>query len=134
MSVPEWSEEFATGIETLDAQHRLLFETLDNLEQSIRGGRSHPMLRQTLLEVDNYIKEHFIAEEELFLKYEFPKTKEHVAAHRQFAEEILAFYPRIEQDRLDALVMSEYLRIWILTHVMKMDMECKAFFRSIGVI
>jgi len=134
MSSPEWSSQYETGIEVIDLQHRKIFEALTRLEQSIRIGKSDMWLKQIVGEMERYAKEHFISEEELFVKYAYPKADEHRAAHRRFASEVLTFYPRIEQDRLDALAISGYLKIWIYDHVMKMDMEYKAYFRSIGVI
>jgi hemerythrin len=36
----EWGEEFATGNREVDAQHRRLFEMLNNLEWRINRGNS----------------------------------------------------------------------------------------------
>jgi len=134
MSSPEWSKSFETGIEVIDLQHRMLFDTVAKLEEAIREGKAQTGLKKTLTEIDNYINEHFIAEEELFAKHRYPKAAAHRAAHRQFGEEVLAFYPRFEDHTLDALAMCQFLRVWLHTHVMRMDMDYKDYFKSTGVI
>lgn len=130
----EWSESLETGMEEIDNQHRGIIASLGKLEESIRLGKSNAMIGQILSELKKYAFEHFSSEEIIFDKYNFPDAAAHKELHRQFFDEVSKFEASFENDKLDALAVSGYLRLWISNHVMRKDMEYKVFFEGIGVI
>jgi hemerythrin-like metal-binding protein len=63
-----WSECFATHIETIDSQHKKLFELLNKLSDNFnKNGPSEDSIDEVLKKLIHYAHEHFIEEELLML-------------------------------------------------------------------
>lgn len=127
MSFIPWQEDYATGIEAIDEQHRHLFHLIDELYTRILNCENMEEERkiagQILQSLIYYVEEHFSEEEALFNNSKYPDAHAHKAAHDHFRsrlDELLRSY----QD--GALGLSNdilvFLRDWLIGHVTKTDM------------
>ena len=88
-----WNENFATGLEEIDRQHRGLVELVNRLPALSAGVPGAPELAVVLSELRSYVAIHFSTEETLWgrLPHEGPLApllSEHEEEHRDFAQRV----------------------------------------------
>ncbi len=59
----EWTEKLATGISTIDSQHKELFRRINNLVTAIKERRCKTEIDGTIKFLDDYARVHFSEEE-----------------------------------------------------------------------
>src|SRR3990172_2677209 len=60
----EWTEKLATGISTIDSQHKELFKRINNLVTAIKQRRCKTEIDGTIKFLDDYARVHFAEEEQ----------------------------------------------------------------------
>jgi hemerythrin len=117
-----WSEDFATGVAEIDAQHRELLEQVERLLGAIQ---SDPTAVGRLLDfLGDYALSHFEMEERLMERHAYPAAESHRAAHAGF----VGAFGRIRYDfDLDGLtegmveLITSWLVVWLKGHILEMD-------------
>ena len=69
-----WDLTLDIGIDSIDNQHKELFNRLDQLLSSIDEGRSNDEVIKTLDFLEEYVVKHFNEEEEIQNKINYPLT------------------------------------------------------------
>ncbi len=110
-----------------DAQHQVLFEILDLIDEPDAG----PEIVQRL---QRYTESHFELEEHYMQVLDYPAYGEHKRAHDQFRDEIDSLLHADQQfnEQLGTLVAT-YLRAWLKGHVFGSDKELEAFILASSV-
>jgi len=120
--VLEFKPEYSVGVARIDAQHRKLFQWVNELEQAMRQGRGRDVLEKVLGGLVAYTREHFAAEEELMLKTGYPELAQHKAVHDGFIRRVAEFQQRHQAGELGLSVeLVSWLGDWIRNHVLGMD-------------
>ncbi len=118
----EWKPEYSVGVARIDAQHRKLFDYINELEQAMRKGQGREVLGKVLRNLLAYTREHFATEEELMRRTDFPELAQHKAAHDAFVEKALTFERRHTAGELGLTVeLVSSLADWVRNHVLGMD-------------
>ncbi len=128
MPFVEWSDEFSTGIEEIDGEHKRLLELLNALHDAVEAGCTHERIDKALDALKLYGIYHFAREEELFLSTDYPDAERHRGQHRALAitvNEICEDFRLGGSDALPRQVL-DFLKNWLLDHFMGAD-------RSFGV-
>ena len=141
MSIPGWQDVWSLQIEVIDAEHRLLVETLGDLARRFTlepGGapempradaaesvRQHDALIAALEGLGAQAREHFQHEEAFMRSIDYPD----LGAHRSEHSLLLAEYIEMVRDlapgpvtRLDPETVSA-LRAWLVGHILGPDRE-----------
>jgi hemerythrin-like metal-binding protein len=118
-----WTEEFITGIESIDDQHRQLVDLVNKFEEASRKGRGSRVMSDILNDLVGYTQEHFAHEERIMAESGFPATREHTARHRQLLQKVERFQYEFEKEgkRVTGEVR-DLLRYWISSHILQDDM------------
>jgi hemerythrin len=120
--VLEFKPEYSVGVARIDAQHRKLFQWVNEREQAMGQGRGRDVLEKVLGGLVAYTREHFAAEEELMLKTSYPELAQHKAAHDGFIRRTAEFQQRHQAGELGVSVeLVSWLGDWIRNHVLGMD-------------
>lgn len=128
-----WSNDLATGVPEIDDQHKEIFNRFDRLFAACSEGRGKDEVLQLIVFLDDYIKEHFTAEEKLQIRNAYPDYASHKAQHTRFIAEVhrLAAAFRDEGATLPLVIMTnKTLSSWLVQHISKIDMEFAAYLRS----
>ena len=91
MAFINWSEEFITGIQSIDDQHRHLVDLANKFEEASRRGKGSRIMSEILNDLVGYTQEHFAHEEKIMQDCGFPGLKKHTARHRQLLQKIERF-------------------------------------------
>lgn len=120
----EWKPDYSVGVARIDAQHRKLFDYVNELESAMRQGQGRQVISKVLRNLAAYTKEHFAAEEGLMRKAEYPDLARHKAVHDGFVAQVAEFERRHEAGELSVTVeVVSWLGDWVRNHVLKMDQQ-----------
>ena len=130
----EWSADLSVGIDRFDEQHLKLIEILQELEEAIRVGRDADLIEDTIVNLFNYAKVHFSAEEELLRQHKYPEEKLHVLEHSKFIAKAFEFRENFDakRPRLN-LELTNFLSGWILSHIQITDQRYTKYLNKHGV-
>ncbi|MGB9604440.1 MAG: bacteriohemerythrin [Bryobacteraceae bacterium] len=127
----EWKAEYSVGVARIDAQHRKLFDYVNELEQAMRKGQGRQVLDKVLGNLTAYTREHFATEEELMLKTGYPELGPHKAAHDGFVRRIEEFRCQHQAGEVGVTVeLVSSLGDWVRNHVLGMDRKYAPHFAA----
>ncbi len=124
----EWKESYSVGVPLFDEQHKYLVDLLNEMIESSNSGSDRKELFAICNKIIGYAEEHFQSEENMMNKCNYPKLKEHQQEHTKLIEDVFLMY----QDFCtggDTSVgdLVDFLKDWLLDHILGSDMEYKAF-------
>jgi hemerythrin len=124
-----WEGGYKIGHEEMDAEHLFLFAMLNQLDINIREHREAECLRDVLNALRAYIDYHFAHEELLMKAWDYPAFDAHEAMHQRFVSEIARLRAEVgEHDMAEtALKLRDFIRGWLLSHILEADAEYAAF-------
>lgn len=133
-----WQPEYSVDVKIIDLQHQRLFSILNTLYDELHGKSNDkatmPIVEKTLLDLKAYVQFHFAEEEKFFKKFEYEKTKEHVAQHNFYEEKINELYARYANGELNMEAeIIDFLDEWILKHINIADKQYTQCFHEHGL-
>lgn len=124
----EWKEDYATGIESIDIQHKQLFSMADELYDmvlDVEGTIQRPRLLTLIKSFETYANNHFSDEEELLRNGEYPDLQGHLLEHRKFVSYMNEAHENIassdKQQTVNELI--KFMTHWVFTHVLEADQQ-----------
>jgi hemerythrin-like metal-binding protein len=130
-----WNDDLSVGIDSIDAQHKVLIKTLNQIASDIGTKDTEANTKELVGKLGMYIKEHFSYEEKLFEKYEWEGKNHHKNQHELLKKkvvEIISHYSDSTKAQVD-LELVVMLHNWINDHINKEDKEYSDFLISHGV-
>jgi len=125
-----WTSDLATGVHQIDDQHKEIFDRVNRLSEACNEGRGKEEVLKLLLFLEDYVKEHFAAEERLQLRYGYPKYALHKSQHTRFIADIARLETafKTEGATLSLVIMTNKTLVsWLLQHIGKTDKELGAY-------
>ena len=89
-----WSENDAVNVESIDAQHRKMINIVNHLHSLFT---TKDRSDTTLLELDEYLKEHFHTEETFMIENKYPGYISHKLEHDRYYAKISNFVQSINK-------------------------------------
>lgn len=136
-----WRPQMAIGHDEIDADHRYLILLINTVELVLRFLENRPHIEMALEELRRYAAGHFEREERIQIAWGYIQFDEHRQAHRQLLRELDVLVNSIEvllddpavgpeglRDRSQEL--TNFLRHWLVDHVMKSDMQLVPLFKK----
>lgn len=133
MALFEWNEDLATGIETIDNQHKKLISIINELHESMKQGKGKEIINRVLEELLSYTKYHFGTEEELFKKYNYLESSAHIKAHTEFTNKINKYIDGAKNSIAPTVSVFNYLVDWLRNHILLVDKKYVPLFKEMGV-
>ncbi len=122
MSTFEWKSDFCTGIEEMDKHHKLFFNYLKELEETVGGNKSREVIDRGIKQVENYIKYHFAEEEKLLKVTGNPDYAYQKSQHDFFVSQISELKDGFSKgDQTVPVSTFVFLRDWFLHHILETD-------------
>ena len=131
----DWKEEYSVGIDTINKQHKVIIELMNDLFESIRDAREDLIIKEILEELLKYSNYHFGLEKTLFDKYNYPKSEEHLKEHNYFISKI-EFFMKETNSNIQSVPIEtlDYLKNWFKNHMMMKDVDYSKYFQEKDVI
>ena len=130
----KWEQAtMATGIPTVDAQHRQLIDWLNDLLAAMSQGQGRNQVSSVLDKLDKYVETHFAHEEDCMVKYHCSVAAANIAAHayfvNAFAEMRAEYEAKGASSHLVMRVETE-LAQWFANHIKGVDAQLGPCVRS----
>jgi len=118
----EWDNSFATGIRSIDDQHRKLFDMVNDLHDAMQQKRSKDAIGQILNRLIEYTGSHFAHEEDAFRKTRYPDEASHKQEHSKLVGQVLDLQGKFNAGEA-VLTQSviEFLQGWLINHIKGTD-------------
>ena len=94
----EWNTDLATGINQIDAQHKMLIQCLKDISEAVSSNKGPEYVLKTLNFLDEYARFHFDAEEMYMDMYKYPQSNQHQKEHQSFLEIIEDLREEFKED------------------------------------
>jgi hemerythrin len=121
----KWVDELSVGIEFIDRQHQEMFNRINRLLRAIGEIGGAEQVVSTAAFLQEYVVEHFTAEEEQMVLYEYPGLAQHKEHHEYFRGEVAKLCRRLEEQGTDEKLLveaQELLVDWFHDHILQVDM------------
>jgi hemerythrin len=134
----KWKEEYCTGIDVIDKQHKQLLEIgarIFDLANAKDGYDRYDEILEVLYELKDYTVYHFGFEEELMVKHGYEHYEPHKFQHYFVIKKINKFQNEdIDSEQGETILkLAEFISDWISNHILVEDMKYKEFFIGNGV-
>jgi hemerythrin len=128
----EWKEEYSTGIDEIDRQHKELLSMIEKIYNIGQNILEKDYVDQLLKELVIKLHEHFDCEEELMKKYNYPKLDDQIQQHKQIYENIQQQIVEVRKEQFRLLQLLFHLGRWFVDHDNKFDKELGKYIKSVS--
>ncbi|MCX8027341.1 MAG: bacteriohemerythrin [Thermodesulfovibrionales bacterium] len=129
-----WDDAYKINISEIDAQHKKLFELINDLHSALKGGRARDVLEDILSRLTIYCNTHFATEERHMRNYSYPEYRVHKTQHDELTQKTNEFYERFKSAKSDiTLDLMEFLKGWLQNHILKMDKQFGVYLNLKGL-
>jgi len=118
----EWKEDFVTGNDEVDNEHRQLFAKINKLyEMFLDTNKYHKEIPELTEQLKSIMLEHFEIENELLEKYNIESYEEHIKIHNEIKESICEIDKYNLPVIIAALLLSDIIINYFLKHFPEYD-------------
>lgn len=122
-----WNDAYRIGLESVDAQHRTLFEIVGRIYALEEHPDTKDAIRGIFYDLSDYMQQHFANEEAYMAAIGYPGLNEHREHHRRIIEGVATLVRN--PVRLDILKtkMKVAAKRMLVDHILIEDLKIKAW-------
>lgn len=128
-----WTPDLATGIRQIDLQHQELIEIINEFEAALEAGDDGRAMDDLLPRLAAYVAFHFATEEAMVPGVPGGASHKalHTAQHKDFSGRVMKLKAMSGHElRFEMLTMLDYLKQWLVDHIMKTDKQLASLVMS----
>ena len=126
-----WGPKLILGIDKIDEQHKELVSLINQLHKSMKLKKGRQKSGEILKGLADYTVYHFGFEEELFEKYDYPETAEHIKIHKDLVTQVVDFKIQFEEGRATLTMdLMNFLTDWLKNHTLNTDKKYVPFLKK----
>ncbi len=130
----KWSDDFSVKVLSIDEQHKKLFTLINDFYSGLEKKSSKERMAELIKGLKDYSLYHFSTEEKYMEMYNFYGYKNHKKEHEIFITKIIDISERYESGRLViSLEITDFIKNWIVNHVLGTDKKYSSLFIDKGV-
>lgn len=130
----QWDDKYSVGIQSIDNQHKEIFQILNKLLEAMKMGHSSDVTSQIILELERYAIIHFQKEEFFFQRFNFQGSADHIREHNDFTEKVASLKADLKSGKITlSLELLNFLKEWIDHHILVIDKQYSECFRKNGL-
>lgn len=135
-----WKDKYELGVTLIDTQHKELFQRVEAFLKTLRETSSWEekvsRVNETLEFMNEYVVEHFRAEEAYQRKIGYPGYEEHRKIHAEMVHYVLQVTAQYKEKGFDQQLMQQFsgkLLAWLINHVAAEDQRIATYAIERGV-
>jgi hemerythrin len=130
----QWKDEYSVGITHIDRDHKKLIKLLNQFTVAYDHDMSEEFEKEALKALVNYTKYHFKREEKMMCENDYPDFVAHQIKHQEMIEQVNTFVDLYNEKGHDALKdISEYLTVWLISHINGTDKGYSQYLNERGI-
>ena len=129
-----WDEMYATGIGSIDDQHKHLISLLNRMFEALLQKRGKEEVSYVIEEMHRYAEYHFHTEESLMEKAGYSDLAEHRVYHDAFISKVNDFSFKYNQnDEALCAEVTIFLTNWLNEHLSTIDQKYVPALKNAGI-
>lgn len=129
----DWWEDYSTGNQQMDNQHKKLFGYIQDLHEAMQVGKGKDILEKTLDGLIDYTRTHFKDEEELLKKYNYPGLLAQQIEHERLTTTVIDLQEKFKKGQAAlSVTTSNFLKDWLMDHILGTDKKYGPFLKKLG--
>jgi len=130
-----WDSSYSVGVKELDDQHKKMIDFINDLEQALGIADNRDVIVGVLNGLVSYTKDHFATEELYFKKFDYDKTDAHIKEHVDLIAEVEQLVYQFEiGETIDIKKVLDFLKTWLIEHILGADQEYVNCFKDNGLV
>lgn len=125
-----WDDKFKTGHPSIDFQHRVFFDLLQNFAAEVKQGSNPTALRRLAIELYKFADFHFFSEENIMLKIGYPEFAHHHDLHQALLHELRSYIEALAVEAPRGEDMLDFLTKWFVSHTASEDLKLAVYVRT----
>lgn len=121
-----WNDRLETKIKMIDDEHQILVDKINKLVAALEVhlvDHDNKKLLESFDDMASYTIEHFTDEERFMQSFQYPQFESHKKIHEKLLNEVGNFRDQITKNALDHKILVNFLRNWLVSHIMGVDMQ-----------
>lgn len=121
----EWTKDLEIGVPFVDADHKVLINLLNQVDECITQNEETTVLGSVLDALVEYTDYHFYREEKMMEFSGYEDLSKHAAIHRELSGQVRQVYTDFQADpwSVDPTSVRDFLQNWLIDHIMGHDFE-----------
>lgn len=121
----------SVGNRFIDADHRNIIDIVNKLHDAMQERKGDKVLNQVLFDLVVYTKGHFTREEQHMRSIDFSGLEAHKREHDMLLQQVAEFRRDLQEGKgTRTIQVAEFLRTWLMEHIMESDMALAAAIRK----
>ena len=134
MALINWNETYSVKVKEIDVQHKKLVNIINELHDKMKEGKGKEVVEKLLAELLDYTVFHFSFEEKLLNINNYPDNKTHAKLHADLMEQVQVFRNKVKSgNSLLSLELMNFLKKWLVEHILDSDKKYSAFLNAKGI-
>ena len=127
-----WSDFLSVGVPEMDDEHRQFVARVNELNKAIIESEDKAVVLRAVERLLNDAKLHFLHEEELLEKWNYPELADHIALHVELRAQFERATKEIAEDELSFVWALKALRLKqaLVEHLVKEDRKYHDFLQA----
>ncbi len=126
-----WHKNLNLDVSRIDNMHRHMVDLVNELLAKIDQGEGEETVRPLLTKLREYTVYHFHDEEAFMQEIRYPGLAKHQQDHKELVDKVKKFQRDIYKHRtVTPQMLLEFLREWLLNHILRVDMDIRDFIRE----
>ena len=122
----QWHPDLATGHHEIDADHKEIFDKINELIVACKEKKEKPVVTELLRYLNRYVHSHFVLEESYLLQQGALNIQEHIRQHDCLRKNLDEITSESMLSGVNLSVVAKTLKLtylWLKDHIQKMDKE-----------
>ena len=128
-----WSDDFTTGNDRMDDDHRRLLSLFNEFSMAVNAGKGGTIVRGVLDELVDYTRYHFAREELLMMEAHYPDYLHHKKMHDIFARQVEDVCNHLSVGADMCAFLLSFLAKWLSGHILGADRKLGRYLGRQGV-
>jgi hemerythrin len=121
MAARAWDDGIGTGVDSMDAEHRLQVSLVNAIEELVRSGGGAELAGKATAQLVDFTNVHFLSEELMMRLYSYPQHDAHKLEHAGLVEQVADLQRKVAAGDATALEAIDALHGWLTKHIRSMD-------------
>ncbi len=126
----EWKDEYAVGIEEIDTQHKIMLEMIEKIYNFGENIVDKSYVDKLLTELVSVLENHFMSEESLMKKYNYPRINEQIQQHKLIKEKLFEQINGVRKEQFRLLQLLFHLGRWFVDHDNNYDKDLGKYIKE----
>ena len=134
MAIIQWDAKYSVNVAEFDEQHKKLVALINELDDAMRAGKGKDVIGKILHGVIEYTATHFAAEEHKMITLKYPGLVTQKAEHAKLVAKVKQYEADFKTGEIAmSIEVMQFLKDWLIKHIMGTDKQYSSFFNAAGV-